>query len=121
MARIIAPTKITLEQAQALVRQWNAENKAFRVVNVKKDGDTRPWIVNPKAGRAALKGTGKPLPINSDMMHVWDARCVQPRDEKGRLMPIPADANGWRTLNTKTVRELSRGARGKNPEVYIVA
>lgn len=109
-------TIINSAQAAALCKAWNSEHKAFSVVNLKKDGSRRDWIVNPKAGRDRIKGTGKPLPLNSDMIHVWDDRCSKPRDSKGRFMPLPPDADGWRTLNTATIRELRRGK-----EVYLVA
>lgn len=109
-------TIINSAQAAALCKAWSAQHKAFHVVNLKKDGTLRTWNVNPKAGRSRIKGTGKPLPLNSDMIHVWDDRCSKPRDSKGRFMPLPPDADGWRTLNTATIRELRRGK-----EVYLVA
>jgi hypothetical protein len=114
----IAPTVTLIDAAMAktLVKVWNKGSKAFMVANVKKDGQARVYNVLPAAGRAQIKGTGKPLPLNSDMIHVFDGRVAQPRNEKGRFMPIPANADGWRTLNTATVTELRRGH-----EVYKVA
>jgi len=111
----IAPavTLIDVSMAKALVKLWNKGNKAFMVANIKKDGQARVYSVLPAAGRAQIKGTGKPLPLNSDMVHIFDGRVAQARDARGRFMPIVS--SGWRTLNTATVTDLRRG-----PEVYKV-
>lgn len=105
---------ISRTEAQAIVRKWIGENRIFSAVNVKADGSTRLWNVNPKAGRGFILGTGTAQVTNPEHVKVFDMLSAQKRDAKGRFVKV--DANGWRTLNMATLKTIRRGN-----EVFTIA
>lgn len=90
--------------AIALIDRLLTGSNIFSVENIKADGSARKYLVCPKAYRAEIKGTGKPLDAVKNAM-------------LRRVPDMQADTDGgtkahWRTLNMSTVFAITaEGAR----------
>lgn len=108
----VVATPISRLQARAIMAQWlgDKHNRQFVAKNIKADGTEREWRVNPKAGRALIKGTGIIAPTNPDHFKVFDMRTAQGIDPvtKRFCKPDPT-LNAWRTFNVGTATYLRRG------------
>lgn len=87
-------------EAVSLVHKLLKGTHIFSVTNVTKDGARRNFIVNPKAYRAQIKGTGKPA---DPMAHPLNIKVPDMR------------AGSWRTINLATLESVA--ANGQIIEV----
>lgn len=78
---------LTQSEAVGLVHKLLRGNQIFSVTNIKADGTSRNFVVNPKAYRNQIKGTGPAIDPASNPLHV----------------KVPdMRAGSWRTLNLAT-------------------
>lgn len=84
--------------AKRVIRHLMRGSQMFGVTNIKKDGSERRYLICPKAYRAEVQGTGKPLDPKMwpDLIRVPDMLADTAGGHKAH----------WRTLNLATIKSI---------------